>query len=105
MEEEGLPDVRCARTLEEAVAMPTDGRTITVIVAAALGQMPYITPGAYADHIEPYANQQQRWMDLVRQVRAQQQDPEGLRRLVDALHQQALRVLHARHTTLCNAHK
>jgi hypothetical protein len=53
MEEEGLPDVRCARTLEEAVAMPTDGRTITVIVAAALGKMPYITPGAYADHIDP----------------------------------------------------
>lgn len=84
-----VPPVRAARTLQEALAIPGDGRTATSLVAACQGRMEYLTPGAYADHVAPYLASDapeayaQRWCELVELVRRRSSDIDAL---VDELH-------------------
>ena len=84
-----VPPVRAARTLQEALDIPGDGRTATSLVAACQGRMGYLTLGAYADHVAPYLVSDtpeayaQRWSELVELVRKRSSDIDAL---VDELH-------------------
>ena len=79
----------CVEALEEAIAIPGDGRTATSLVAACRGQMAFLTPGAYTDHIRPYLKSDtpqehaRRWRELVELVRQRSSDIDAL---VDELH-------------------
>ena len=84
-----VPPVRAARTIQEAIDIPGDGRTATSLVAACQGRMDYLTPGAYEDHVAPYLSSDtpeayaQFWYELVDLV---QRNSSNIDALVDKLH-------------------
>ena len=59
-----LPQVRRAKDLAEAMAMPSDNRTAAKLVAAIRGEMSFLTPGAYHDYIAEYPDKSVRWKEL-----------------------------------------
>ena len=70
------PEVRRARSFHEAVSLGRDHRSARKLVMACQGEIDFLTPAAYVDHVLPHMVSETQeeyarcWRALVERVRA-----------------------------------